>query len=54
MNKIMLIGQTAVAPTGKEGYAKFRLAVDEHYKDRQGTKKTRTEFFQCAGFGSAC
>ena len=53
MNKIMLIGRCATEPTdNRTDYARFRLAVSNHYKTRAGEKRENVEYFNIVAFGT--
>ena len=53
LNKIMLIGRCATEPTdNRTDYARFRLAVSNHYKTRAGEKRENVEYFNIVAFGS--
>ncbi len=53
LNKIMLIGRCATEPTdNRTDYARFRLAVSNHYKTRAGEKRENVEYFNIVAFGT--
>ena len=56
LNKVLLIGfvgdapETRFSPQGKP-VSKFSVAVNENWKDAQGTKQERVEWFRIVCFG---
>lgn len=56
LNKVLLIGRLGKDPevrytNGGTAVAKFDLATDESYKDKDGKKQTKTEWHRCICFG---
>ena len=56
MNKVILIGNLGKDPevtTTQNGnkIAKFSIATDESYKDKQGNKVQQSEWHNCVSFG---
>lgn len=55
MNNVNLIGRLTKDPfisqKEKQLFTKINLAVNETYKDKEGTEKTKTAFIDCVAFG---
>lgn len=51
MQKIMIIGNLTKDPELNNCVAKFGVAVNEQYTNKQGERVKTTEFFNCVAFG---
>jgi len=56
MNKVIIIGRAGKDPetvkTDTVNITKFSLAVSEHFKDKQGNKQEKTEWFNVVCFSN--